>query len=278
MSMRFPYQSVNGTLVPSTEATLHIDNIALLYGFGVYETLRVKNGVAYFLTQHEERLFHSAQIIGLQHSLSSTAFHAAVQKLIKATPEEVYNMKIMFIGGKTADDATLYMFPTAPLFPDRKLYRDGARALTVPFERFYPQAKTLSMLPSYLAYRRAVEQDCYDALAVNRDGCVTEGTRTNFFVMNDRTIISPPVENILEGVTRTIVLDIAQHNGFSVEERALPLNELAQYESAFLTSTSTKIMPLAQIDERSFSLSPTLRELMQLYDTFWDTCKGMYQQ
>lgn len=241
-----------------------LSNIEYAYGFGVYETIRVTGGVIYFVEDHCERLMRSAEAIGLEHKFDAAFVKAAVRALVDKNQVSNCNLKILLIGAKTADAAQLYIQCLNPLYPDRKLYREGVHCITVELERPYPQAKTLNMLPSYLAYRQAGAAGAYDALLVNRHGQITEGTRTNFFALKDWTLYSPPAADILPGVTRELVLEAARGTGTNIVEQPIALDELERYDAAFVSSTSSKIMPLKSIDEHTFAtpVSETLRELM----------------
>lgn len=128
------------------------------------------------------------------------------------------------------------------------------------------------MLGSYLAYRKAKEAGAYDALLINRDEYITEGTRTNFFCMQGKTIVSPREEDILPGVTKKMLMRVASGNGYSFKENGIALSDVKQYDGAFLTSTSSGALPIRAIDEFAFPGIPVaLRELMVLFDTFLTT-------
>lgn len=268
--MSFKYFSKNGHLLPADQAMVPLSNIEYAYGFGVYETIRVSKGVIYFLDEHCERLLTSAQIIGLAHTFSWSRLQASVTELVAQTDAETYNLKMLLIGAKEAEDATLYIQCLQPYFPDRKLYTQGAVCTTHRHERLLPHAKSLNMLPSYLAYREARLAEAYDALLVNRRGNITEGTRTNFFCLQGRTIVSPPESEILSGVTRKHVVDVAQHNGFEIAERDISLNTVGRYDAAFITSTSSKIVPLRAIDGIQWAepVPEQLRKLMQAFEKY----------
>lgn len=267
--MDFKLFSKNGNVLPIAEAVVPLDNIEYQYGFGVYETVRVSKGFPRFLADHTERLMESARIIGLEHSFDPAFVVTAVESLLKKIATEALNLKILLIGARSKEGATLYVFPLNPLFPEKRLYSEGAALVTYEHERPFPHAKALSMLTSYLAYRRASTADCYDALLVDRDGNVTEGTRTNFLCLKGRTVISPPASKILLGVTRKHLLDVAKKGGFSYEERDIPLALVPSFDSAFLTSTSSKIVPIRSIDGAPLPpASEALRELMRLFDTY----------
>jgi branched-chain amino acid aminotransferase len=265
--MAYTYFSRNGEILPAGRAVVPLDDIHYTYGFGVYETVRVLQGKSRFLTEHCQRLMESARIIGLEHSFSPEAVRQSAQALIKENKAENCNLKILLIGSATPKKATLNILCLNPLFPDRKLYKQGVRTITKELERPFPHAKTLNMLPSYLAYREAQAANAYEALLINRYGCITEGTGTNVFALQGHTIFSPPEADILLGVTRDNVLEVARQNGYTVKEKELKRIDIAQYDNLFLTSTSAKIMPIRSVDDDIWEeISPKLTELMQVFD------------
>lgn len=264
--MAFGVFSRNGDILDASEAVIPLSNIEYAYGFGVYETVRAVRGKPLFLADHLERLMHSAALLKLGHRLTPADLSRWTADLLLRIDADACNLKMLLIGGKTPNDATFFIVPLAPLFPDRKLYAKGAKAITYEYERILPQAKCLNMLGSYLAYREAKAAGAYDALLVNRHGCITEGTRTNVFVMKGRTIISPPKEEILLGVTMKHMLQAAAACGMPVEHRPIPLADLPSFEAVFLTSTSSKVMPLSAVNDLHFTVSAPLKELMEAFD------------
>jgi branched-chain amino acid aminotransferase len=161
-----------------------------------------------------------------------------------------------------------------PLFVDKKLYKEGAKCISLNYERAYPQAKTLNMLGSFLAYKKAKAKGAYDALLIDKDGFIREGTRTNFFGMVADTIYSPPKENILEGVMRHNVVSFAENNGYKYTEKQISLLDIADLDCCFLTSSSSKILPIKSIDKKSLEVSSTyLRKLMKDFDGYLKTLR-----
>ncbi len=265
----YKYFLRNGEVLPISKAIVSLLSVEYAYGFGVYETLRVVNKKALFLEEHTERLVKSATLIKLSHSFVKQDIECFTNDLLSQTEEGTYNLKMLLIGGQKTEDATLYMFCSNPLFPDRKLYRDGVKTITNQYERIYPHAKTLNMLQSYLSFREAKGQGCYDALFVNREGNITEGTRTNFFTIKGNTIYSPLEKDILLGVTRKHILEVAKENSFDVIEQNIPLSSLNEYDGAFFTSTSSKIMPIKSIDGFEYKEVPAaLKRLMTAFDEY----------
>lgn len=275
--MNFKYYSKNGTILPNSKALVPLENITFQYGFGVYETLKVRKGVLYFVKQHVERLMLSAKIINLEHVFEKEKIEKYINELITANKIESANIKMLLMGGKTALEAELFILPLAPLYPDRKLYSKGAKVMTVEYERFLPNAKTLNMLPSYIFYTNAKKSGCYDALFVDRGKNVLEGTRTNFFVVKENNIITPPIDKVLEGVTRMTVINCALKNGYKVIEQDIPYANLKYYDGAFVTSTSSKIVPIIQIDGFRYNeISDNIKRLIKVYDEFLNESNGIF--
>lgn len=267
--MQYQFFSHNGELKPIDQASVPLSNIEYSYGFGVYETIRMTNGVILFLPDHCQRLLNSAHTIELEHMLTIDHISEAIKTLIIKNEVSDCNIKVLLIGGRSAEQANLYIQCLNPLYPDRKLYKQGAHAITTELERPFLQAKTLNMLPSYLAYREAQRQGAYDALLIDRNGHVTEGTRTNFYTIKNRTIFTPPESVVLPGVTRDKVLQVARKHGYEITEQNITPAELAGYDGAFLTSTSSKIMPLISIDDHRWETVPAATaELIQHFGDF----------
>ncbi len=271
----FPLVSLNGSLVPREQAQVSLFSVEYTYGFGVYETLRCSKGILYFAEQHVARLMHSAQVLGLNHNYDPLDILRMLEELCAKQTEEAYNLKILLIGASDPKDVLLAILPLAPSFPKQQWYRDGVSAITVHYERLWPGAKTLNMLGSYLAYRDAKAKDCYDALLIDKDGCITEGTRTNVCFIKGETIISPPTEKILEGVSRMILKKIAAEEGIAFTEHDVPAKDIAECDGAIFTSTSTKILPIKTIDAHAFaSVPPVVLRLQRAYEAFLLSSKG----
>ncbi|MEK7190513.1 MAG: aminotransferase class IV [Patescibacteria group bacterium] len=270
--MNFLVFSKNGKILPIAEAQVPLLSIEYAYGFGVYETIRVKNDKPLFLSDHLERLELSAKIIKLEHPFVKKEMEKFVLDFVEKVKAGTFNLKILLIGAEKKENATLYIMGSNPLFVDKKSYQNGVKTITTEYERVYPQAKTLNMLASYLAYREAKEKNCYDALLLNKDGNITEGTRTNFFTIKGQTIYSPLEKNNLLGVTRKHILEVAKQNGFRIKEKNIPLTSLSEYDGAFLTGTSIKILPIKKVDDYEYGEIPDgLKKLMLAFDEYLNT-------
>ena len=263
------YSIHNGKLIKSDKAKISVDNIEFTYGFGVYENLKVRNGKVYFLVEHVERLFHSASQIGLAHDFTRENIEEWILQLVKKNKIDASNIKMLLIGGKKPD---LYITVLTPKFLDKKFYKQGVKVITKEYERYLPQVKSLNMLPSYLIFSEAKKQDAFDALLIDKNNNIVEGTRSNFFVIKDKTLYTTPVESVLDGVTRRTVIDCAKKNSYSVIEQYIALEEVFNYDGAFLTNTSGKIVPIRQVDDKSFDeVCVDLKNLIKLYSDYLDS-------
>ncbi|MDR1315492.1 MAG: aminotransferase class IV [Spirochaetales bacterium] len=260
--------SLNGELIPADSAAIRVDDIDFTYGYGVYETLKVRKGILYFPALHARRLLYSASLIGLAHNFEPERIEAWIGGLVEANGSADANVKMLFIGGESAGQARLYIMTLNPLFPSRKLYRDGAKAIIYAGERVYPQAKTLNMLISTMAFRQAQAEGAYDAILRDSRGFLTEGTRTNLFYTDGRKIFTPPADTVLEGVTKLTLARAVAEAGLELCERALPENELDRWAGYFLTSTSTKVMPLSRIGAADFEIPGITGQIMKIYDAW----------
>lgn len=269
--MDFKFFSQNGKILPIEQAVIPLSNIEYTYGFGVYENVRVSNGVVYFLKDHTERLLESAKTIGLTHLFDAEFIKNSISDLIRDYKSETFNLKILLIGGATKEKALLNILCLNPLFPDKKLYRDGAEFITYNYERSFPHAKTLNMLESYLAYKKAKEKKAYDALLINHNDFILEGTRTNFFCIKDKTIYTPFEKDILLGVMRKVMIKVASENNYQIVEKNIKPEDIKSYDGAFVTSTSSKIIPIKSIDGNLFNVPKDLKELMKLLNDFLET-------
>lgn len=241
---------MNGRLVPPSDLVFPLDDPDIPSGYGCYETLKVRAGVLYLAPWHEERLFSSARILGIAHSLPAGGLVNALHALVEANGLPDCNIKVMLIG-RAGRDADCYAFALPALRVPEGGHEQGVDCLIWHGERPFPSAKSLSLLQSVMAFRAAEARGCWDALLVNRHGHITEGTRTNVFWQRSGEpghVFTPPPKDALEGVTRKVIMEAMAALGRPVAERDLPLREvLSGYVAIMVTSTSTGVAPVARL-------------------------------
>ncbi len=269
--------SINGEIKTTSEAVIPLSQIEFQYGFGVYETIKVRNSVVYFIDQHIERLFHSATLLSLQHHFKKEQIKKNILQYVKELGEESSNIKLLLYGSGKPEEAMNFILASKPLYPDRKWYKKGVKLMSYQYERWMPQAKSLNMVASYFIYKKAQEEHCYDALLYDRNNNILEGTRTNMYLIKDKNIYSAPKENILEGVTMMSLEKVASKNNFSLKYKSIKIKDIQEYDGMFLTSTSSKILPIKQVDNFIFpEIHDSIFELIKLYDEALDKSKGEF--
>lgn len=277
---------VNGRLAPPSEAKFGLDDIDIANGYGCYETLKVRAGVLYFAAFHAERLLHSAGILGIVNGVNAGELATALELLVRDNAVPECNVKVMMIGHEHTP-ADWYAFLLPPVVPSARSYTDGVQALLFRGERHFPNAKSLSMLLSTVAYRLASAMACYDALLVNGRGEITEGTRTNLFYVRsgDSTVVySPPLADVLDGITRRTLIEALAAVGVRAVDRPLRVEEALGGEYGLMvTSTSSRVIPVsglrgpvsvaAIVEPKSIScaalaMPPEIARIRAVYDSY----------
>ncbi len=270
--MTFEKFSKNGVILPIEQATARLDDTAFTYGYGVYETLKIRNNVLYFPELPAARLLKSANIIELTHQLNEEKIITYIKELQKQIKQESYNIKILLLN--TQNQTDIYIIPLNPLYPKTEYYTQGVKVITYQGERQFPQAKTLNMLMSFLAYKKAKETQAYDALLIDNQGNIREGTRTNIIYEINNQLYTPPLSTILEGVTLATLTQALQEKQIQIKERELKLTEINQCQSILLLSTSTNIAPIRQINNQTIPISQNAKQIIKTYDEYLQKYKN----
>jgi len=238
----------NGKLIPKEEANVSVYNKALFFDFTVYSNIKVVQGKMFLPELEVDKLFESAQAVGIECNFSKDEVVSWASNLVEADNLKDALIRILLVGQEQDSEAQLFLFPVGLTFYPDKFYKQGVKLITVSGERYFPTAKTKNLLMSYHAYQQAAKQNALDALLIDRDGNIREGTRSSFFVIKDGVLIVSPKEKTLEGITKKIILDIASKI-MKVKEEDIPLSKTGDYDECFISATTMKIMPVIQIDD-----------------------------
>jgi branched-chain amino acid aminotransferase len=245
---------IDGKFLPEKDAGIPVNDLAILRGYGIFDFLRTYGGKPFHLKDHLKRLEHSAISIDLKLPLSLEEIHDIVIETLKRNQHKDSNLRIVVTGGQTADSITpcgkprlLVMVTEVCPYPP-KWYEDGVKIITVSLERQIPAAKSLNYLSAILALKEAYQQKAVEAVYTDREKNLKEGTTSNFFIFIDGKMITPGTEEILPGITRQVVLELAEHE-FEVQIRDIHMDELIKAKGAFLSSSSKQILPVVQVDD-----------------------------
>jgi branched-chain amino acid aminotransferase len=277
---------LNGRLIPRFEAKLSPFDHGFLYGYGLFETMRAYNGHVFRLDSHITRLRCSAESIGLTHTILTTeegkqSLKAACMATLEANELKDARIRLTVSAGEgdmTPDPGTCSS-PTVlitarslvPLPPEK--YETGFKA-AVSFLRRNSQSplsrlKSTCYMENVLARMTAKAAGYDEAIFLNEQGYLAEGSTTNVFLVSHGELITPCFESgVLPGITRDAVLEIARTSNIKATERWVELNELIEAEEAFLTNSVLELMPLVSIEGRPIGAGKSgkvTRDLLFVY-------------
>ena len=244
---------ISGQWMHPNEAAISVNDVAVLRGYSVFESLRTYDRRPFHLEEHLNRLYRSAEIIDLDVPYSREDIAIVVQGIIEHNSYKHATIRILVTGGESEDGIlpsgkpVLAVLITSLGERDMERFAKGYKVITTHLQRTSPEAKTTSYVAAVRVLKEAARRDASDALFINEQGHVLEGTRSNFFVFRGNTVVTPR-NGVLMGVTRNVVLELARSR-FPVEERPIRLDELPLVEEAFITSSSKEITPVVQIDD-----------------------------
>lgn len=245
--------NIGGQWVHPDEATISINDMAVLRGYSVFESLRTYNFRPFHLDEHLERLYRSAIMIDMEIPWSSKQIADIVREIITRNTYQNASIRLLVTGGESEDGILpsgnpLLVVMITPLGErDMERFARGSKLITTKLQRISPEAKTANYIAAVRALKEASRRNAADALFVNEREHVLEATRSNFFIFRGDTLVTPR-RGILIGITRNIVLELAQ-SLYVVEERPILLEELALADEAFITSSAKEITPVVQIDD-----------------------------
>jgi len=262
---------INGQLVPRSEARLSPFDHGFLYGYGLFETMRAYNGHIFRLDSHLTRLRHSAQSIGLTHSILNTdegeqSLKSACMATLEANKLKDARIRLTVSAGEgdMMPDPGMRSSPTilitaqslVPLPPEK--YETGFKAALSSLRRNsqspLSRLKSTCYMENILARTAARAAGCDESIFLNEQGYLAEGSTTNVFLVSNGELITPCFESgVLPGITRDVVLEIARASHLKATERWVQLNELIESQEAFLTNSILELMPLVSVEGRTIS-------------------------
>jgi branched-chain amino acid aminotransferase len=244
---------VGGRWVHPHEATLSINDIAVLRGYSVFESLRTYDRHPFHLDEHLKRLYQSAVLIGLEIPWSSRFIADIIRETIARNTYKHASIRLLLTGGESDDGITpsgkpVLVVMITPLGErDMERFARGIKLIITRLQREVPEAKTTNYMAAVQALKEAANRGAADALFVDEQGHVQEATRSNFFIFRGDILVTPR-DGVLHGITRNVVLQLAQGR-FAVEERPILLEELPLANEAFITSSSKEITPVVKIED-----------------------------
>lgn len=256
---------LDGKLVKKEDACVSVFDHGLLYGDGVFEGIRSYDLLVFKLREHIDRLYASAHGISLRIPMTKEQMTKAILSTLKANKlKDAYIRAVVTRGvGDLGLDPRNCRKPTVFIIADKiklypeEFYKKGLSIVTVPTRRNIPEAlnpqiKSLNYLNNILGKIEAINAGVPEAVMLDQNGFVTEGTGDNIFMIKNGVLLTPPVHaGVLNGITRLAVLGLAPLVGLKAQESALTRFDLFTSDEMFLTGTAAEIIPVIRMDGRS---------------------------
>ncbi|MCX7665563.1 MAG: branched-chain-amino-acid transaminase [Gemmataceae bacterium] len=272
---------INGKLFPKEEAKVSVYDHGLLYGDGVFEGIRVYSGKVFRHEQHIERLYESAKAIALEIPMSPAEMIKAVEDTVKANNRTDGYIRLVITRGpgslgldpRKCQPQVIIIVDGISLYPP-ELYESGLKIITSSLIRNHPNTlspriKSLNYLNNIMAKIEAIRAGCLEALMLNHKGEVAECTGDNIFILKKGVLKTPPPDaGILEGVTRNVVLELAQQAKIPTQECTLTRHDLYVADECFLTGTAAEVIAVTDIDGRTIGTGkpgPITQELRRRF-------------
>lgn len=275
--------NLNGKLVKDEDAKISVLDRGFIYGDGIYETVLVRNGRPYLLDRHLKRLRNSAAITRMEVTWDDDTFTREVDRLLEANGLTNAAIRInmsrgvgdwrLNVDGASNPTYLLSLFPIPDYPPDT--YTRGwdvviSRKVMTMDPVIPALAKTTNRLSLILAKIEAQERGGKEAILLNLEGKLTEGTSSNLFFVKEGAVCTPSlVSGILEGITRAVVMEILGREGIDVREALFGPEDLLSAEEAFLTFTTAGVVPIHHVDGRQIGegqAGPITRVVLEKYD------------
>jgi len=287
---------LDGEMVPWREAKVHVLTHTLHYGLGCFEGVRAYNtaeGAAIFrMKDHTDRLFRSAHILNMKMPFSKDEINAAQLSAVRDNNlDEAYLRPMVFYGsegmGLRADNLKVHVMVAAwnwPSYMSPEAKELGIKVRTSSYTRHHVnitmcKAKANgNYINSMLALQEAVSSGCEEALMLDNEGYVAEGSGENVFILRNGVLHTPELTSCLEGITRQTILDFAKELNIEVKERRITRDEVYVAEEAFFTGTAAEVLPIRELDGRTIGAGKRGPLTEKLQAMFFDAVKGKSPQ
>ncbi|KAF5058021.1 putative branched-chain-amino-acid aminotransferase [anaerobic digester metagenome] len=230
----------------------------------IYEVIRVVEGRPVFLREHFDRMNESIRLSGLKGVLDYEYYKRSAEMLISANNLLNCNIRVSYYF--THEDVLLFYFIESH-YPSKKQFQEGVDTVTVKMHRKNPNVKAFEKNFKEEVQKVIDETGSFEAILVNDDNTVSEGSKSNIFFVKKNKIITSPDEAVLLGVTRSKVIEVCMMNNVEVEKRTVHFDELNSFDAAFITGTSNDVLPIRKIDEKLYNSAgnDVVRKVSRLY-------------
>jgi len=224
----------------------------------IYEVIRVINKVPLFYEDHLKRLESSFRLMKKTFSYNYDKIREYLTRLIEANGIENGNIKLTF----DIKTDTMKVFSIKHNYPSDDLYKTGVKTILFHGERTNPNAKVVDS-----SFRTKVTEEinkafAFEAILVNNSGYITEGSKSNIFMIKEDVLYTSPLEDVLPGVTRGRIISLAKSLGIKVEEKNINYKDIENFDAMFISGTSPKILPISAVDNINLKIDNKIMQLL----------------
>jgi len=272
---------LNGYFLPKSEAKISVMDRGFLFADGVYEVIPCYAGHPFRLMQHLQRLEQNLNAIHMVNPLSRQQWEEILEILTEQLPEQDQSIYIQITRGSDNQrdhriphhiEPTVFAMTSAIQTISPSLASQGIEAITLEDNRWLRcNIKSTALLANVLLKNEAHEQKAMEAILI-RDQCASEGTASNLFIVKDSVIITPPRSaNLLPGITRDLILELAEKSCIPYREEKIEVSTLQQADEIWLTSSTKEIMPVTTLNHEPVNNGkpgPLFKQLHGLYSDY----------
>jgi branched-chain amino acid aminotransferase len=235
-------------------------------GIVLYEVLRIFDGTVLFLEDHVQRLQESVRLMGYQYPVSLPVIRYLLKNLIRKNTLREGNIKIV-LHFTAHHQPVIYTYFIPHAYPTPDMYKDGVETDLFMAIRTYPNIKRMVTEVRQRVNEFIQAENLYDALLVSEDETITEGSKTNIFFMKGKTLYTSPGDRVLKGITRQKIVALCNQLNYKLIEQSISIISLQNFEAAFFTGTSPKVLPIRRIANISYEVpNQVTKSLMEAYD------------
>ena len=282
----------DGEMIDWQDANTHLLTHTLHYGLGVFEGVRAystQKGPSIFrLDDHTDRLFKSAETVNMEIPYSKEVLNAAHQEVIKANNlKEAYIRPMCFYGsegmGLRADNLKVHAMVAAWEWPSYMEPEARTKGIKVKLSSFNRQVKNPvsnakvngNYVHSIVALNEALENGFDEALMLDADGYVAEGSGENFFIVKEGVLYSPDLDSCLDGITRRTILELAEELGISYEIKKLTVEDVLEADESFFSGTAAEVVPINSLDGNTIGSGDRGPVTERLQSIYFDQVRGV---
>lgn len=255
------------------ESSSNFDESIFNSGVSIYEVIRIERGIPLFLENHLSRLYQSADISNLKINEGYCDFESLIEQLIKRNTISQGKIKLVlrYNPEKSSHEKDLFIYFTSHYFPSKEEINEGVSVGICNAIRINPNAKVLNTEARNKANHTIAENKIFEVLLQNNLGFISEGSRSNIFYIRNQIVFTAPERDVLNGIARQNIIKICKDHNIELIEKKISKSEILEMDSAFLSGTSLKVLPIKNIEEKMLDTKQSnLLKIINYYDSLID--------